>query len=492
MGTDRGRSVLVVGGGVAGLAAGSYLGMNGYRPLVLEQGLAPGGVARSWHRKGYTFDGATEWLPGSAPPLGLNDILAEVLDFGRLEIVDFEEFTRIRVGGRELRVLTDARGLRDEMLRIAPRDGRVIDLPVRKAPELMGLPDLARDAADLLPLHAFARRWRGITIGEYASRFSDPDLGRMFRLIFPRHEFFSVMGLVFALGWMSRRCAGHPVGGSARLVGLLEDRMRALGGGVRTGARVAGILVSRGRARGVRLEDGEEIAADAVICTVDYRQAIGRLLGARHVSRMASRMLGRPSLYPGMLQVSLGIARTFEGQAHKSLVELAAPLAIGRDGDIRHAIVKLSSLDPGSAPPGATAVVAHVRTTDPGHLIELRRTDRDAYRAEKARVAEAVIDTLESWIGGVRERVEVVDVATPATYARYTGVWNGSYQGWAPTPALVGRSLERTVPGLDGFYMAGQWIEPGGGIPRAVLSARNAVQLLCRDDGRRFVTTLAG
>jgi hypothetical protein len=34
--------------------------------------------------------------------------------------------------------------------------------------------------------------------------------------------------------------------------------------------------------------------------------------------------------------------------------------------------------------------------------------------------------------------------------------------------------------------MAGQWVEPGGGIPMAVLSGRQAVQLICADARREF------
>ena len=35
--------------------------------------------------------------------------------------------------------------------------------------------------------------------------------------------------------------------------------------------------------------------------------------------------------------------------------------------------------------------------------------------------------------------------------------------------------------------MAGQWVEPGGGVPLALMSGRQAVQLMCHDAGRPFV-----
>ena len=37
--------------------------------------------------------------------------------------------------------------------------------------------------------------------------------------------------------------------------------------------------------------------------------------------------------------------------------------------------------------------------------------------------------------------------------------------------------------------MAGQWVEPGGGVVLAVMSGRQAVQLICDAEGHRFVPT---
>jgi phytoene dehydrogenase-like protein len=46
--------------------------------------------------------------------------------------------------------------------------------------------------------------------------------------------------------------------------------------------------------------------------------------------------------------------------------------------------------------------------------------------------------------------------------------------------------VEKTLPGLENFYMAGQWVEPGGGTLPALYSGGNVVQLLCHRDGKPF------
>jgi phytoene dehydrogenase-like protein len=52
-----------------------------------------------------------------------------------------------------------------------------------------------------------------------------------------------------------------------------------------------------------------------------------------------------------------------------------------------------------------------------------------------------------------------------------------------------GMHMDKILPGLDGFYMVGQWVEPGGGLPPAVMSGRNVTQIICKRDKRKFVAS---
>ena len=66
--------------------------------------------------------------------------------------------------------------------------------------------------------------------------------------------------------------------------------------------------------------------------------------------------------------------------------------------------------------------------------------------------------------------------------------WRGAFEGWLPTADAVSAHPSKTLAGLKGLFMAGQWLEPGGGVPMAVLSGRQAVQLLCADAALPFTT----
>ena len=101
-------------------------------------------------------------------------------------------------------------------------------------------------------------------------------------------------------------------------------------------------------------------------------------------------------------------------------------------------------------------------------------------------MAEAVIDAIEKRIPGIRAAIEVVDVSTPASIARYTGNWKGSMEGWLPTPKTGFRPMSRTLPGLSKFVMIGQWVSPGGGLPSGLMTARPAVKAICKADHVSF------
>ena len=80
-------------------------------------------------------------------------------------------------------------------------------------------------------------------------------------------------------------------------------------------------------------------------------------------------------------------------------------------------------------------------------------------------------------------------MATPVTWERYTANWRGSYEGWLMTTKNFMKSISKELPGLKNFYMVGQWVEPGGGVPPAALSGRNVIQIICKRDKKRFVAT---
>ena len=105
------------------------------------------------------------------------------------------------------------------------------------------------------------------------------------------------------------------------------------------------------------------------------------------------------------------------------------------------------------------------------------------------------VELLEQRFPGIAGQVEMVDVATPLTFERYTGNWKGTFEGWLITPQnahTMMNPMSLGLPGLQNFYMCGQWVQPGGGLPTGVMSGRRLVQALCKEDSKEFQTSVGG
>lgn len=135
------------------------------------------------------------------------------------------------------------------------------------------------------------------------------------------------------------------------------------------------------------------------------------------------------------------------------------------------------------APEGKTSIA--LRFESPWELWE--KMDEAAYQAEKLQIAKDATALLEKEYPGILEFIEVTDVATPKTDVKYTGVKDGAYEGFFPSKHNLMKSLKMQLPKLRNFYMAGQWLYPGGGLPPSAQSGKWVIQLICKKEKQKFI-----
>jgi phytoene dehydrogenase-like protein len=364
-----------------------------------------------------------------------------------------------------------------------------MEMPVEKPSELYTLTDKIK-MIRMFPFLRFFRKWGGLSVLDFARRFKNPHLREAFPLAFggdmPRMPMFF---LLMTLGWLNSREAGYPIGGALAFAGAIERRYRSLGGEIHCKSRVDRVLVENNRAVGIKLADGTEHKGDAVISAADGHTTIFKMLEGRYINDEIRGYYENPRLYDPLIYVGLGVARRFD-DVPASVGGVAFPLQkpVSVAGKERKALSALIySFDPTLAPEGKTLIKVQF-PTDYDYWETLSRQP-DLYKAEKKQIADTVISLLDRRFPGLAKQVEMCDVATPVTWVRYTGNWRGSYEGWLPNAEMLMKKMSKTLPGLENFYMAGQWVEPGGGMPTAALSGRNVVQILCKRDRKTFITT---
>ncbi|HYA85812.1 MAG TPA: NAD(P)/FAD-dependent oxidoreductase [Nitrospirota bacterium] len=497
------QSIIVIGGGIAGLSAGCYGQMNGFRTRIFEMHKKkPGGLCTSWKRQGYTVDGCIHWLVGSGPNSKFYTIWQELGALEGKTIINHEEYGRVEgPDGKQFIVYTDLDRLEKHMKELAPEDGALInefiaaarrctrfEPPIEKAPEVASFFDLAKIVVTHFSLLRTLRKWNRISLREYAARFKNPLLREAFPMFFVPDFPVSFMLMTFA--WMHKKAAGYPVGGSLEFSRGIEKRYLSLGGEMHYKAKVVRILTENNRAVGIRLEDGAEYRADYVVSAADGHATIFEMLEGKFLDETIKAYYEKLLPFPALVYVALGVKREF-GEIRPSVggitIRLQEPILIGNQKHT-HIGVRFYNYDPTLAPEGRT-LVAVMLNTDYEYWKELREDD-ERYKAEKERIANTLIAILDKRFPGFASQVEMHDVASPITFVRYTGNWKGSFEGWQVTPETwsFGRRMKKTLPGLDNFYMAGHWVEPGGGLPIAALSGRNVIQIICKENKKKFTT----
>lgn len=479
----KNRHLIIIGGGVAGLAAGCYARASGFHTTVLEHNLALGGVCTAWPRGPYLIDGCIQWLTGG-PFAPLYD---ELGISSRVSLRPIQEWVTYRdvASGLELPITSDLDTLERALFALGPDDGfeihRLIEgarrfgtlHPPSAPPELATTGERLRDLwamrgaiGPMMHFHQPIEVWANEHLHSKALR-------RMLTRLVPPGS--STLVLLMSLGYLEQGYLSRPVGGTRAFRDALIQTYEWLGGEVQLNATVDEVLIKHERAVGVRLADGTILEADAVVSTASLPETALRLLGGRHVDHDTRARLANWKMFDPIVLLTLGVDTALSTVPSHMLVDGLEPFEVGGRSTECFSL-RVFHDEPGFAPAGHTVVQAMVPTN-----YAWWATRGTGYQQEKETVRDLLCAQVEQVLPDLGLHIHMSDVATPLSYWMMARSWRGAFEGWVPTPEALGSHLPKVLPGLHGFYMAGQWVEPGGGVPVALQSGRQAVEILCAD-----------
>jgi phytoene dehydrogenase-like protein len=489
------KKVIVIGGGVAGLSAGIYAAMNGFDTEIIEMHSVAGGQCTAWVRKGYRFDYCLHWLVGTSKG-AFHDIWRETNVINQqTEIIDHDIHSRIvDNAGNEFIIYTNIDRWEKYLIEISPEDSKAIgkmcnDMRKSALMEAFALPPELRSPLDyikvipvLLSIFNVVRKYGRKSIKEYVDslKFKNERIRSVLYAMYGETN-FSALAFIFMLGWYNQKNAGYIKGGSYPLAQRMVEKFQNLGGKMRYREKVEKIVIENNRAKGVMLVGGEIVEADYVIGTADGYTTIFKMLEGKYVSKEIDFAYKNWELFTPIVQVSFGINKSVPSEA-PIIVNVTKGLKIGRTPLENGFSVMNYSYDPTMAPEGKTTLV--LRYESPWRYWQ--NLEGDHYKDEKKQIEKDAIACLETIYTGISKHIEVVDVATPITDVRYTGVKDGAYEGFVPSKNNMMKSLKMYLPKLQNFYMAGQWLFPGGGLPPSAQTGKWVVQIICKKEKKQF------
>ena len=491
------KKVVIIGGGIAGLSAGIYSAMNGFETEIIEMHDVAGGQCTAWDRKGYRFDFCLHWLVGTSKG-AFNQIWKETNVINKeTEIIDHEIHSRILDDdGNEFIIYTNIDRWEKYLIELAPEDKASIrkmctDMrksallePFATPPELRSTFDYIKILPKMLPVFNVIRKFGRMTCGEYFDKlnFKSKRIKSVFFAMYGNRD-FSALAFIFMLGWFNQKNAGYIKGGSYPMAQRMVEKFGKLGGKISYKKRVEKIIVENNVAKGVVLTDGSTIPADYVISAADGYSTIFNMLDAKYISKEIDFAYKNWELFTPIVQVSFGINKVISSDS-PILINISKGMEIGKTKLDNGYSVMNYAYDTTMAPEGKTTIV--LRYDSPWKLWE--NMDGKEYKAEKLQIQKDATACLQKEYPGISEFIEVIDVATPKTDVRYTGVKDGAYEGFMPSKDNMMKSLKMQLPNLQNFYMAGQWLFPGGGLPPSAQTGKWSVQLICKKEKLEFIS----
>ncbi|MFO7169364.1 MAG: phytoene desaturase family protein [Chloroflexota bacterium] len=289
-------------------------------------------------------------------------------------------------------------------------------------------------------------------------------------------------------------------GGTGALVQGLVRKFEELGGTIRYGCEARRIIVTdeRGReprglrarriARGVELADGTRLEADLVVSNGDYATTYMRLIDRRYRRvnsdlrvRLARQSMSVVVIYFGFradgLDLDLCHHNIILGPRYEELLrDIFNRKVLAEDFSQYLHIPTLT--DPSLAPPGHHAAYTLVPVPNNSSRLDWSRLGEP--------FAEKVLRFLDErgYIPGLRERLVHRSFVTPDYFERDLSSWLGNGFGLEPILAQSAyfRPHNRSED-IERLYLVGASVQPGGGTPSVMMSAKMTARLIARDFG---------
>jgi phytoene desaturase len=526
--------VVVVGGGIGGLAAAALLARGGAQVTVLERHERVGGRTGIREQDGFRFDTGPSWyfMPEVFAHFFalLGERVEDHVDLVRLDPA-YRLFAEPDLPGavaEPFDVVADPETNWATFERMEPGAGEALRRYTQDSSEAY------RTALDHFLYTTFARPDRAVsgdvvrragtlaglltqTLAQKVARTTDHPVLRQvlgYHAVFLGSSPYRVPALYSLMSHLDLvDGVQYPRGGMYTVIEAIERLAVAAGVQIRTGADVTAIEVDpasadvrhprrTGTARGVRLADGEVVPADVVVSGADLFHTETALLAEPH------RTLPEPwweDRGPGIssLLVMAGVRGALPELAHHSLFftrywpgNFDAILGAGRStppqelripGEASLYVARTTATDPTAAPPGHENLFLLV----PFPADPTIGAGPDG-RAELDRHADRYLDQVGRWAGvpDLRARVVTRHVVGPADFARDFSAWRGTALGMEHTLAqsAMFRPGDRS-PRVPNLLHVGAGTVPGVGLPMCLISAELVAKRLLGETSSRPLPT---
>lgn len=463
--------VIIIGAGIGGLTAGTYLSKKGYKVLILEKHDKPGGYCSSFSRSFFKFDSGAHLLGSCNEDDSFGSLLKKLdiqTDFIRLDPTDRYVFYKDKNCPDVIEVSCDYSRFIAYLKNRFKAESKNIDRFFN---------EICKTNKPFLIPHII-NKYRNTTYQEFLEIFfADKILMGILSaqcgfLGLPPNE-VSAISAIFMLKMYTIDGAFYPRGGAQKLADSFAAKFKENGGTILFACEVIKIITQGNSVSGVLLKSKEVYEAGYVISNVDCRTTLSGLLNdyvldKGIIDKLNSFEVGEPSF-----ALYMGLNNKIDLQ-HKNGWYYP-------DYNINECLRELLYL--------------HIPTNYDMSLVEKKGYqiailytpfNFDVKKVEdwprkKKEVADYYIRKLDNLIPGISKNVVFMEAASPKTFERYTANTNGTAYGWKQIPSQVYLNGFPQKTSLRKLYLAGHWVMPGGGVVSVSFSGMNAARSIIKE-----------
>lgn len=430
---NKDYDVVIVGSGLAGMTAANILGRNGHSVLLLESHNKLGGFATWFFREDrkHVFDVSLHGFP-----VGM---IKTCRKYWSKEIADsIIQLKDVRFVNPQFNIQTDftKEHYTSVMVEKFGIEKEVVDAFFKHLSE-MNFYDNSQMTNRELFNKFFPNRndvvrflMEPITYAN-GSTLDDPAI---------------TYGIVFS-NFMSKGVYTFQ-GGTDFLIAKMKDELLKNNVDIKLQAKVEKILVDK-KTEGVVI-NGKTVKAKVVLSNSNIRSTVLNLVGEEKFPKDFVEKTKAVRLNSSSCQVYMGLK---EGATIPYIGELVFTSNYPTYDPARLLDLKVSSrtfsvyYPKETRPQVPDARVAIVSSTNCNYD-DWKKLSLEDYEAEKAFMIEETLKGLEAFIPDIRDKLEVVEAATPLTVERYTLHPKGSSFGTKFEGLDVSMNLHKTIPGL--------------------------------------------